>query len=116
MAEKFKEKTAFVMHNGIFEFAVMPFGLCNTPATFQQLMGIVLKGLINDKCVVYLNDILAVSLNIYQTFKSVQQTTRGKYSPETEEVSFCEKRSIVYLGYVVSESGISADKNKVKVV
>ena len=38
MAPKDREKTAFCTQEGLFEFNVMLFGLCNAPATFQRLM------------------------------------------------------------------------------
>ena len=44
MNEKDKEKTAFACHRGLFEFNVMPFGLSNAPAVFQELMSVVLQG------------------------------------------------------------------------
>ena len=51
-----REKTAFATHEGLFEFKVMPFGLCNTPATFQHF----LAGIQWSKCLVYLDDIIVL--------------------------------------------------------
>ena len=38
MAEKDKEKTAFSMVAGLYQFNVMPFGLCNALAKFEWLV------------------------------------------------------------------------------
>ena len=52
-------KTAFATHSGLFQFRVMPFGLCNAPATFERLMDRVLQGLQWSRCLVYLDDIIS---------------------------------------------------------
>ncbi|CAF4918814.1 unnamed protein product [Pieris macdunnoughi] len=49
ISEKDTPKTAFTVPQGHFEFKRMPFGLKNTPATFQRLMNTALAGL-QDKC------------------------------------------------------------------
>jgi len=60
VAEGHREKTAFCTQEGLFEFNVMPFWLCNAPATFQRLMNAVLAGLQWTSCLVYIDDIIIV--------------------------------------------------------
>lgn len=49
-----REKTAFCTTEGLFQFRVMPFGLCNAPATFQRLMDLVLARLQWSRCLMYI--------------------------------------------------------------
>ena len=44
MSPDASRKAAFVTHEGLFQFRVMPFGLCNALATFERLMDRVLSG------------------------------------------------------------------------
>ena len=53
-----REKAAFTMQLGLFQFRVMPFGPCNAPSTFQRLMEPVLTGLNWEMCLAYTNDIV----------------------------------------------------------
>ena len=39
-----KQKTAFVCHQGLYQYRRMPFGLTNAPATFQRLMATLFAG------------------------------------------------------------------------
>ena len=45
MSPDAKRKAAFVTNEGLFQFRVMLFGLCNAPATFECLMDRVLCGM-----------------------------------------------------------------------
>jgi hypothetical protein len=54
-------KTAFWTRYGHYEFLVVPMGLTNSLATFQAYINKALRGLVDDFCIVYLNDILVFS-------------------------------------------------------
>ena len=54
-------KTAFTCTEGLFEFLVMPFGLCNAPATYQAAMNELFSDLIGRSVYVYIDDIIIAS-------------------------------------------------------
>ena len=62
MDEVSKQYTAFTVGSlGFFECECMPFGLCNTPVTFQQLMQNCLGELNLTYCLIYLDDVITFS-------------------------------------------------------
>lgn len=61
MNETDKEKTAFATTDGLYEFTMMPFVLCNVPASFERMVDNVLRGLKWKTCLCYLNDIVISS-------------------------------------------------------
>ena len=52
---------AFVTRYGLFEYTVLPLGLCNAPSTFQRLMNNIMAEYIDNFVLVYLDDILVFS-------------------------------------------------------
>lgn len=61
VAEDSRPKTAFISHCGLFQYRVLPFGICNVPATFQRLIYETCKDGIHKSCAVYLDDIVVAS-------------------------------------------------------
>ncbi|GFV97010.1 retrovirus-related Pol polyprotein from transposon 17.6 [Trichonephila clavipes] len=76
-----REKTAFTSGQGLWQFKVMPFGLCNAPATFERLMETVLKGLTFEACLIYLDDVIIGG----RTFEEHLQNIRKKVFVRTRK-------------------------------
>ena len=51
----------FCTHFSLFEYLIMPFGLCNSSASFQNYINDILQKYLNNFCTMYLNDILIYS-------------------------------------------------------
>ncbi len=114
-----KAKTAFAMEQGLWQFRVMPFGLCNAPATFERLMDRVLAGLPLTTALVYIDDILVPAKTFehgIDNLRSVFERLRAaklKLSPE--KCSLSQER-VTYLGHVISYAEIATDPSKIEAV
>jgi hypothetical protein len=53
--------TAFTTRQGTYEYKVMPFGLCNAPASFQRAINSALFPYLDQFCTAYLDDVLVYS-------------------------------------------------------
>lgn len=115
-----REKTAFTAGDqGLWQFKVMPFGLCNAPATFERLMDSVLRGLSCDACLVYLDDIIIVGRNFQEHLANLRTVlTRLRQANLKLNPTKCHlfRKEVKYLGHVISSAGVSADPEKTNAV
>ena len=120
MEEESKLLTAFTVGSlGFYECERMPFGLTNTPATFQCLMENCLGELHLSCCIIYLDDIIVFSDNP----KVHLRRLKGVFAKLDKaglklKPSKCEffKTKITYLGHIVSSKGIEMDPKKIEAV
>jgi hypothetical protein len=64
MADGEEWKTAFRTRYGLYEYRVMPFGLCNAPGTFQFYVNDVFRDYLDDFMSAYLDDLLIYSATL----------------------------------------------------
>lgn len=116
MDEESRQKTAFVVHCGHYEFNVMPFGLVAAPMTAMRVMNEVVKGLESHSFVFY-DDILAYSSTFDEHMKVLRSLfVKLRKANITLNKNKCEllMKSVTYLGHVVTPTGILPDPDKVK--
>lgn len=112
-------KTAFRTRYGLYEYLVMPFGLTNAPAQFQAHIHQVLAGLVDTVCIVYLDDILVFSKTKEDHVKHVRQVLdRLRKARLYLHLKKCEfhTQQTEYLGFIVSNKGISVDPKRIKTI
>ena len=119
MEEDSKEKTAFCTRYGLFQWKVMPFGLCNAPGTFERLMERVLAGLQWKVALLYLDDVI-----VFSASQEEHMTRLGQVFQRVREAGLqlkpkkCQffREEVQFLGHVVSKEGVATDPEKIKAV
>lgn len=112
VAEEDREKTAFATDRGLYQWRSMPMGLTNSPATFQSMMELVLRGLPWQVCMVYLDDVLIYSPTFEDHLDSLRevfsriQAAGLRLNPKKCHLA---RDHVVFLGHVVSRHGLQLD-------
>ena len=108
-------KTAFTTHMGLFEYTVLPFGLCNAPSTFQSVMNGVFRDFIGKFVLIYLDDILIFSKDPDEHLQHIrmvlQRLKDQQFYAQLPKCHFYQKE-LKFLGYIVGDGKLKADPKK----
>ena len=119
MNKESKEYMAFTTYDCLYQFKVSPFGLCNVPLTFQQLMESVLCGLNWKICLIYIDDIIIFSKSFEEHLTHMDlvfmRLQEAKIKLKASKCHFAYPQ-VTYLGHIVSCNGIQPDPDKVSAV
>ena len=110
-------KTAFTTRYGLYEFAVMSFGLTNAPAYFMYLMNKVFMEYLDKFVVVFIDDILVFSKNEEEHEEHLRLVLQNLRENQLyAKLSKCDfwLREVSFLGHVISDGGIAVDPSKVQ--
>ncbi len=117
--EEDKEKTAFVSKSGLLEFNMMPFGLTNAPGTFERAMEAILQGLQWQTCLIYLDDIIVFGKTVDEAMQRLRdvldRVEKANLKLKPSKCYFLQEE-VLFLGHLVSEKGVRADTEKLKVL
>lgn len=112
-------KTAFRTHDGHYEYRVMPFGLCNAPATFQETMNDIFRPLLRKTVIVFFDVILVYSssfeLHLNHLEHAFSIMTQHQFYLKPQICSFCQTQ-VAYLGHIVAEGTVAPDPAKIKAI
>lgn len=119
MAEEDQEKTAFITSQGLYCYKVMPFGLKNVGATYQRLVNKMFSQQIGRNMEVYVDVMLVKSKEELTHLNDLKETftTLKKYQMRLNP-SKCVfgVASGKFLGFMVSQTGIEANLEKVQAI
>lgn len=114
-----KFKSAFITHDGIYEFNRMAFGLKNAPMSFQFFISTLMRNLNWKHVLCYIDDILIFSKTFDDHLDHLRQVfERLRGASLTLKPSKCHFAvpSLTYLGHTISKAGIALDPSNTDAV
>jgi transposase InsO family protein len=120
MALESRGVTAFVTADGLFEWARMPFGLANAPATFQRYVDQILREFIGEFCAIFFDDCLVYTNGtLAEHMDHVEKILRRLHSVGLEaSAKKCRFAygELLFVGHIVGKGQIKPDPEKLKAV
>lgn len=115
-----REKTAFtVPGRPLYQFTVMPFGLCNAPQRMCRLMDKAIPGRLRENVFVYLDDLLIASPDFDSHIKTLHDVAaclrHAGLTINVQKSRFCVKE-VRYLGFMIGDGSLKTDPDKVAAV
>ena len=118
--EESRPLTAFcIPGSGLWQFKVVPFGSMTSPACFERVMERLFTGLTFVSLLIYLDDIIVFGKTFdvhLQNLEEVFRRLAGANMKLNPEKCLLFQETVSFLGHQVSESGVSVDPEKTKVV
>ena len=116
MSADAKRKAALVTHEGLFQFRVMPFGLCNSPAT---LMDRVLCRMRWSRCLVYLDDVISFGASVLEDLICLEEVlcrlSDFGLQPQAKKYTLMQTE-VAFLGHIVGRTVLACDPEKISAV
>ncbi|KAJ3686609.1 hypothetical protein LUZ61_015773 [Rhynchospora tenuis] len=114
-----EEKTSFVTEQGLYCYQVMPFGLKNAGAEYQQMVGKVFKDELGEIMEAYIDDMVVKSCigpEHVQHLERIFGKMREVGMRLNPKKSFFCLSSGKFLGFIVSERGIEVHPDKCEAI
>ena len=120
LEEKSKAYTAFtVPGRPLYQFVVMPFGLCNAAQRLCRLMDKVIPQQLKSHVFIYLDDLLVISQDFQTHLKILSKVAKclseANLTIGLKKSFFCFKE-LRYLGYIVGGGTLRTDPEKVAAI
>ena len=117
LTERAKRVSAFVTPKGLYQYKVMPFGMKNAPATFQQLVNQLIGDL--EGCGGYIDDIIVYSdtweQHLLRIRALLERLVQAQLAVNLSKSEFAHAH-VTYLGHVVGQGHVGPVTAKVEAV